>query len=189
MVTLSTQDESVKVMIPPVAVRPDGAGGTREVDLTAEWPVVTVHSAVSKATGVELTSASTLEEVSAVCARHHVTVPRGATAGKLVMELYEALVEKQTEFPTFYCDFPIEVSPLARRNDNDPSVTDRFELFIGGREIANAYSELNDAEDQAERFAVAAERATGRPFEPGEIDDHLADEARARQVARLTKKN
>ena len=72
--------------------------------------------------------------------------------GKLQTMIYEELVEHRLEQPTFITRYPFEVSPLARRSDDDPSVTDRFELFIGGREIANAYSELNDAEDQAERF-------------------------------------
>lgn len=72
--------------------------------------------------------------------------------GKLQVMIFEELVEHLLVQPTFITQYPFEVSPLARRNDDDPSVTDRFELFIGGREIANAYSELNDAEDQAERF-------------------------------------
>jgi lysyl-tRNA synthetase class 2 len=72
--------------------------------------------------------------------------------GKLQVMIFEELVEHKLEQPHFITRYPFEVSPLARRNDEDPSVTDRFELFIGGREIANAYSELNDAEDQAERF-------------------------------------
>ncbi|MCM2330870.1 lysyl-tRNA synthetase, class 2 [Geopseudomonas sagittaria] len=72
--------------------------------------------------------------------------------GKLQVMIFEELVEHKLEQPTFITEYPFEVSPLARRNDRNPNVTDRFELFIGGREIANAYSELNDAEDQAERF-------------------------------------
>ena len=74
--------------------------------------------------------------------------------GKLQVMIFEELVESKLEQPHFITQYPFEVSPLARRNDKDPSVTDRFELFIGGREIANAYSELNDAEDQAERFML-----------------------------------
>ena len=82
--------------------------------------------------------------------------------GKLQVMIFEELVEHQLEQPTFITRYPFEVSPLARRNDQDPSITDRFELFIGGREIANAYSELNDAEDQAERFhAQVAEKDAG----------------------------
>ena len=70
-------------------------------------------------------------------------------------------MEHQLQQPTFVTEYPTEVSPLARRNDNNPLITDRFELFIGGREIANGFSELNDAEDQAERFRaqVAAKEA------------------------------
>ena len=72
--------------------------------------------------------------------------------GKLQMEIFDETVEKKLLNPTFITEYPAEVSPLARRNDNDDFITDRFELFIGGREIGNGFSELNDAEDQAERF-------------------------------------
>ncbi len=72
--------------------------------------------------------------------------------GKIQIEIFEATVEEKLEQPTFITKYPTEVSPLARRSDDDPFVTDRFEFFIGGREIANGFSELNDAEDQAERF-------------------------------------
>ena len=82
--------------------------------------------------------------------------------GKLQVMIFEELVEHKLEQPHFITEYPFEVSPLARRNDQNPSVTDRFELFIGGREIANAYSELNDAEDQAERFhAQVADKDAG----------------------------
>ncbi|RON05204.1 lysine--tRNA ligase [Pseudomonas brassicacearum] len=82
--------------------------------------------------------------------------------GKLQVMIFEELVEHKLEQPHFITQYPFEVSPLARRNDENPNVTDRFELFIGGREIANAYSELNDAEDQAERFmAQVADKDAG----------------------------
>lgn len=72
--------------------------------------------------------------------------------GKIQIEIFEATVEEKLMQPTFITEYPTEVSPLARRNDDNPFITDRFELFIGGREIANGFSELNDAEDQAQRF-------------------------------------
>jgi lysyl-tRNA synthetase class 2 len=72
--------------------------------------------------------------------------------GKVQIEIFEKTVEHRLDQPTFITAYPTEVSPLARRNDNDPFVTDRFEFFVGGRELANGFSELNDAEDQAERF-------------------------------------
>ena len=82
--------------------------------------------------------------------------------GKLQVMIFEELVEHKLEQPHFITQYPFEESPLARRNDENPNVTDRFELFIGGREIANAYSELNDAEDQAERFmAQVADKDAG----------------------------
>ena len=77
--------------------------------------------------------------------------------GKIQMEIFDATVEKKLLNPTFITEYPAEVSPLARRNDNDDFITDRFELFIGGREIGNGFSELNDAEDQAERFKKQVE--------------------------------
>jgi lysyl-tRNA synthetase class 2 len=82
--------------------------------------------------------------------------------GKLQLEIFEHSVEATLQQPTFITAYPTEVSPLARRNDDNPDITDRFELFIGGREIANGFSELNDSEDQAERFhAQAAEKDAG----------------------------
>jgi len=82
--------------------------------------------------------------------------------GKVQIEVFDKTVEHKLEQPTFVTAYPTEVSPLSRRNDDDPFVTDRFELFIAGREIANGFSELNDAEDQAERFmAQVASREQG----------------------------
>jgi lysyl-tRNA synthetase class 2 len=78
-------------------------------------------------------------------------------AGKLQLELFEKTVEERLRGPLFITHYPAEVSPLARRNDADPFLTDRFELFIGGREMANGFSELNDPEDQAERFRAQAQ--------------------------------
>jgi lysyl-tRNA synthetase class 2 len=72
--------------------------------------------------------------------------------GKVQIEIFEETVEERLDQPTFITAYPTEVSPLARRSDSDPMVTDRFEFFVGGREIANGFSELNDAEDQAARF-------------------------------------
>jgi lysyl-tRNA synthetase class 2 len=76
--------------------------------------------------------------------------------GKIHLELFEKTVEHRLKHPTFITAYPTEVSPLARLNDHDPTITDRFELFIGGREIANGFSELNDPDDQMERFRQQA---------------------------------
>ncbi len=102
------------------------------------------------------------QALRALCARHGVAVEPHHGAGRLQMELFDKIVEAKLADPTFITAYPTEVSPLARRNDADPSVTDRFELIVDGREIANGFSELNDPEDQAERFRhQAQEKAAG----------------------------
>ena len=92
------------------------------------------------------------ESAAAEARRLHIDVKPTYGLGKLQVEIFEKTVESRLTDPTFITAFPTEVSPLARRNDEDPFVTDRFEFFVGGREIANGFSELNDPEDQAERF-------------------------------------
>jgi len=102
------------------------------------------------------------DQVRAVAKDLGIPLKAGYGVGKIQVEIFEKTVEHRLLDPTFITAYPTEVSPLARRNDEDPGVTDRFELFIGGREIANGFSELNDAEDQAERFRQqVAEKEAG----------------------------
>jgi lysyl-tRNA synthetase class 2 len=97
-----------------------------------------------------------------IAERLDIDVEDGWGLGRIQVEIFEKTVEHRLRAPTFITDYPTEVSPLARRKDSDPFVTERFEFFVGGREIANGFSELNDAEDQAERFrAQAAEKEAG----------------------------
>ena len=98
-------------------------------------------------------------------------MPPRPTCGKLLLSLFEHLVEPQLIQPTFALGYPVDVSPLARRNANDPTRVDRFELFIAGRELANAFSELNDPVDQRERFE---EQVSNR--EAGDEEAHAVDE-------------
>jgi lysyl-tRNA synthetase class 2 len=103
-----------------------------------------------------------LERARTVAARLKIALKPTWGLGKVQIELFEQTVESRLLDPTFITQYPTEVSPLARRNDDNPFVTDRFEFFVGGREIANGFSELNDAEDQAERFrAQVAEKEAG----------------------------
>jgi lysyl-tRNA synthetase class 2 len=95
---------------------------------------------------------STREAAVNVAENLKIPVKDGYGLGKIQIEIFEKTVESRLMHPTFITAYPVEVSPLARRNDNDPHVTDRFEFFVGGREIANGFTELNDAEDQAARF-------------------------------------
>jgi lysyl-tRNA synthetase class 2 len=102
--------------------------------------------------GISPDEISRLDRARECAARLGVPLRPEYGLGKVQIEIFEATVESSLRQPTFVTAYPTEVSPLARRNDEDPSVSDRFELFVGGREIANGFSELNDAEDQAERF-------------------------------------
>ena len=102
-----------------------------------------------------------LQQLHALAGRLGIPVLDSFGTGKILTEIFEKTVEQRLNDPTFITAYPTEVSPLARRNDDDPTLTDRFEFFVGGREIANGFTELNDAEDQAERFRrqVAAKDA------------------------------
>nr|WP_183323112.1 bifunctional lysylphosphatidylglycerol synthetase/lysine--tRNA ligase LysX [Flexivirga oryzae] len=155
----------------PIALRPAGTGDFDEVDLTRPWPVIRVHDAVSKAVGVPVTTATTRAELAQLCKAHDVPVRAEHTAGHLVMELYERLVEKQTTYPTFYCDFPVEVSPLARRHRSDPRLTEQWDLVAFGAEIGTAYSELTDPVDQRQRFTQQSIAAAGGDVEAMQLDE------------------
>jgi lysyl-tRNA synthetase class 2 len=100
---------------------------------------------------------STREAAAEVAKKLNIPVKDGYGLGKIQIEIFEKTVESRLMNPTFITAYPVEVSPLARRNDDDPHVTDRFEFFVGGREIANGFTELNDAEDQAARFQKQVE--------------------------------
>jgi lysyl-tRNA synthetase class 2 len=105
---------------------------------------------------------SSLEAARRLCERLNIPVKDSYGLGKLQLEVFEKTAEHKLREPTFVIDYPQEVSPLARRKDADPFLTDRFEFFVGGREIANGFSELNDPEDQAERFREQVrEKAAG----------------------------
>jgi lysyl-tRNA synthetase class 2 len=98
-----------------------------------------------------------MEQARAIATRLDIPLKDSYGLGKVQIEIFEKTVEHRLKDPTFITAYPTEVSPLARRNDDDPFVTDRFEFFVGGRELANGFSELNDAEDQAERFRKQVE--------------------------------
>ncbi len=127
-----------------------------EVSLAAPWRRATMAELTSEAAGTEVSVHTPLEELRALCDEHEVAVETSWGAGKLLTELFEKLVEHTLVQPTFVTMYPAETSPLARRNDADPELTDRFELIITGREFANAFSELVDPVDQRARFEAQA---------------------------------
>ena len=135
----------------------------REVSLAGPYRRVTLLELVREATGEpDLSYDHHLDDLRALCERHGVAHSDDWGPGKLMLELYEALVEHTLWEPTFVLDYPVEVSPLARRHRSEPHVTERFELIVTGREFANAFSELTDPDDQRERLEQqAAAKAAG----------------------------
>ena len=134
-----------------------------EFDFAKPFARLTVKEAVS--TYCKLGDSVDLDDVKSLtreAKRLGVSFDENWPKGKVLMEIFEQQVEESLEQPTFITEYPIEVSPLARRNENNPEVTDRFELIVGGRELANGFSELNDPEDQAARFhAQVAQKDAG----------------------------
>ena len=127
--------------------------GEHEIDFAKPFDRITMPEAVKKYCP-EFADAdlSNIEVLRAALKKLHVQIKSTHSLGELQLMLFEGTAEAKLIQPTFIIDYPAEVSPLARRNDKTPHTTDRFELFIAGRELANGFSELNDAEDQAERF-------------------------------------
>lgn len=126
------------------------------VSLAGPWRQATMAELTSEAAGVEVSVHTALDELRSLCGTHEVPFEKSWGSGKLLTELFEKLVEHTLIEPTFVTMYPAETSPLARRNDEDPELTDRFELIITGREFANAFSELVDPVDQRERFETQA---------------------------------
>ena len=143
----------------------------QQIDLFSNWESRPMTSIVSDVLGREVTLDTPVEELRAACAERGIEIKPEWTAGKLVAELYDELGEDTIVNPTFVCDYPVEVSPLAKRNEDDPRLTHRFELVIAGHEYANAFSELNDPVDQAERFADQMVEKAGGDDEAMEYDE------------------
>lgn len=137
--------------------------GDESYDLADPFPRMTMKESILHFnTGIVEEDLDTLEGARSLAEELCIPIESSYRLGKVQAEIFEKTVEGKLRNPTFITAFPCDVSPLARRNDHDPFVTDRFELFVGGREIANGFSELNDPEDQAERFRLqAAEKQTG----------------------------
>lgn len=131
----------------------------REYDLSNAFRRLTVIDAVAEFNPeLEREKLRDVDYLQQTCKKLGIEIKDGYGSGKLLIEIFEKTVEDQLLEPTFVTGYPAEVSPLARRSDDDPWLTDRFELFISGRELANGFSELNDPEDQADRFRAQAEQ-------------------------------
>ena len=129
-----------------------------DIDLTPNWKRITMIDAIKEQTGVDFNTIETDEEALEVAKKLEVEIDAiKTTRGEIINQIFEDKVEETLIQPTFIYDYPVEVSPLTKRKPSDPRLTERFELFIGGREYANAYSELNDPIDQYERFLKQVE--------------------------------
>ena len=142
----------------------------KEIDLS-HWERMTMVEAVKKYSGVDFDTVKTDEEAIALAKEHHVELPEIPTKGAIVAEFFDAFVEENLIQPTFIYDYPVEVSPLAKRKPDDPMFTERFEYFINATEFGNAFSELNDPIDQKGRFErQVAERKQLDPASKAQVD-------------------
>lgn len=141
------------------------------IDLSGEWASRPMTDIVADVLGKQVTIDTPVEELAAAAREKGLEIKPEWTAGKIIAEIYDELGEDTIVNPTFVCDYPIEVSPLAKRFEDDPRLTHRFELVIAGHEYANAFSELNDPVDQAERFAAQMAEKAGGDDEAMEYDE------------------
>ncbi|WP_462409974.1 lysine--tRNA ligase [Neobacillus sp. Marseille-QA0830] len=145
--------------------------GDYEVDLTPQWKRLHMVDAIKEYTGADFWKEMSVEEARALAKEHGVEITEHMQYGHIVNEFFEQKVEEKLIQPTFIYGHPVEISPLAKKNEEDPRFTDRFELFIVAREHANAFTELNDPIDQRERF-----EAQLKEREQGNDEAHLMDE-------------
>ena len=147
-----------------------------DINLEAPWRRITMIDAIKEVTGIDFNNIKTDEEAIKIAKEKNVELEEGKTTrGHIINEFFETFVEETLIQPTFIMDYPIEVSPLTKKKKDNPSLTERFELFIGGREYGNAYSELNDPIDQYERLKKQAEARAKGDEEAGMMDEDFVN--------------
>ena len=147
-----------------------------EIDLTPNWKRITMIDAIKEACGVDFNTIKTDEEAQAIAKEKGVEYEEiKNTRGHIINEFFETFVEETLIQPTFIMDYPVEISPLTKRKKDAPELVERFELFIGGREYGNAYSELNDPIDQYERFLKQVEAKEAGDEEAGGMDEDFVN--------------
>ncbi|MFF4503245.1 bifunctional lysylphosphatidylglycerol synthetase/lysine--tRNA ligase LysX [Streptomyces sp. NPDC001401] len=154
----------------PIA-RKDG----KEHDISGAWPVKTVYGAISEALGEEVDADTELPTLHRLCDRAGVPYTPDDGRGDVVLEMYERLVEEKTQLPTFYKDFPTDVSPLTRQHRTDPRLAERWDLVAFGTELGTAYSELTDPVEQRRRLTAQSLLAAGGDPEAMELDEDFLD--------------
>ena len=147
-----------------------------EIDLTPSWKRITMIDSIKEACGVDFNEIKTDEEAQAIAKEKGVEFEDiKNTRGHIINEFFETFVEETLIQPTFIMDYPVEISPLTKRKKDKPELVERFELFIGGREYGNAYSELNDPIDQYERFLKQVEAKEAGDEEAGGMDEDFVN--------------
>jgi lysyl-tRNA synthetase class 2 len=141
------------------------------VHLAAPWRRLTLRDALIEYAGIDLDEYRDIEKLQTWMLEHHVEPEAGAGWGKLIDQVQSEFVEPKLVQPTFLTDYPIELSPLAKQRPDDPRTVERFEAFVTGFEIANAYSELNDPLEQAARFREQAQLREAGDDETESIDE------------------
>jgi lysyl-tRNA synthetase class 2 len=154
-----------------VARRIDAEGELHEFDISGTWKTTTVNEAISLALGEEVTADSDVAELKKHCDRAGIALAPGWGRGQVLLEMYEHLVEDRTVEPTFYRDFPKDVSPLTRQHRADPRLAERWDLVGWGAEIGTGYSELIDPVDQRARFTEQSLLAAGGDAEAMSLDE------------------
>ncbi|HLR02669.1 MAG TPA: lysine--tRNA ligase [Virgibacillus sp.] len=149
--------------------------GDFEIDLEPEWKRWHMVDAVKEYTGVDFWADVSDQEARELAREHDVEITDAMTYGHIVNEFFEQKVEEELIQPTFIYGHPVEISPLAKKSKDDPRFTDRFELFIVGREHANAFSELNDPIDQRERFEAQVKERDAGNDEAHEMDEDFLE--------------
>ncbi|MCA1008672.1 bifunctional lysylphosphatidylglycerol synthetase/lysine--tRNA ligase LysX [Rhodococcus hoagii] len=152
-------------------MRPGPDGELVAVDISGEWPVKTMHGAVAEKLGVDVTPETPLEVLQKLCDENEIEYQKSWDAGAVAQEMYEHLVEGQTEFPTFYTNFPTSMSPLTRPHPTIPGVAAKWDLVAWGVELGTAYSELTDPIDQRQRLTEQSLLAAGGDAEAMELDE------------------
>jgi len=141
------------------------------IDLTPGWKRIPMIEAIKEVTGVDFNTLNTDEEASEAARNIGVAIEGTLARGEVINLVFEEKVEETLVQPTFITDYPVEISPLTKRKPSDPRLVERFEVFIGGREYGNAYSELNDPIDQYERFLDQAKQKANGNEEANDMDD------------------
>lgn len=144
--------------------------GTK-IDFTPPWERITMLEAIKEFSGVDVAGLESDEDARRLARNLNLKVDKNANKGEVINEIFEEFVEPHLIQPTFVYSYPVEVSPLAKRNRENPGLTDRFEVFVMGRELGNAFSELNDPVDQRQRFEMQVKKRR-----QGNAEAHMMDE-------------